>query len=82
MLEELVKYSYANKRKFDIVAALGMAELGDEELSGIIPEERESTSNAWVDFGYYYDENGKKRWGTIQKQQITNINIQIENGNR
>ena len=46
MLEELVKYSYANKRKFDIVAAMGMCELGDEELSGIIPEERESTSNA------------------------------------
>ena len=32
MLQELIKYSYANKRKFDIVASIGMAELGDEEM--------------------------------------------------
>ena len=34
MLYELSKYSYENKRKFDLVAALGMALLGDEELMG------------------------------------------------
>jgi len=35
MLQELLKYSYENKRKFDIVASMGMCELGDEELYGI-----------------------------------------------
>lgn len=46
MLQELIKYSYANKRKFDIVASIGMAELGDEEMVGIIPRrEEEYTSN-------------------------------------
>lgn len=37
MIQELLKYSYENKRKFDIVAAMGMCELGDEELNGVPP---------------------------------------------
>lgn len=32
MLDQLLNYSIENKRKFDIIAALGMAELGDEEM--------------------------------------------------
>jgi len=31
MLDELIRYSYENKRKFDIVAALGMVLLAEEE---------------------------------------------------
>jgi hypothetical protein len=37
MLEQLLAYSDENKKKFDIVAALGMAELADEELTGLTP---------------------------------------------
>jgi hypothetical protein len=37
MLDELLKYSYANKRKFDIIASMQMAEIGDEELFGLKP---------------------------------------------
>lgn len=37
MLEQLLKYTYANKTKFDIIAALQMAEAGDEELFGLNP---------------------------------------------
>lgn len=38
MLEQLLNYSYENKRKYDIVAALGMVELADEELMAIPPQ--------------------------------------------
>lgn len=38
ILEQLLNYSYENKRKFDIVAALCMAEIADEELMGITPK--------------------------------------------
>jgi hypothetical protein len=31
MIDELMRYSYENKRKFDIVAALGMALIAAEE---------------------------------------------------
>jgi hypothetical protein len=32
-INEALTYSYENKRKFDLIAALGMALLGDEELT-------------------------------------------------
>ena len=38
MLEQLLNYSYENKRKYDIVAALCMAEIADEELMGVVPK--------------------------------------------
>jgi hypothetical protein len=37
MLEQLLNYSYENKKKFDIVAAMQMAEVADEALMGIDP---------------------------------------------
>ena len=36
MIDELMRYSYENKRKFDIVAALGRVMLADEEMRGKI----------------------------------------------
>lgn len=76
VLDELNNYTDANKRKFDIVAALGMALLADEELMGRVPKmlEKEDT-NTWKDIGYYYDENGIKHYGIIPNK--TNINIDI-----
>ena len=38
MLDELNRYTDENKRKFDIIAAMSMAELADEELSGVVPK--------------------------------------------
>jgi hypothetical protein len=32
MLDEVNRYTNENKRKFDIIAAMAMAELADEEL--------------------------------------------------
>ncbi len=37
ILDQLLNYSYANKRKFDIIAAMQMAEIGDEDMTGIVP---------------------------------------------
>jgi hypothetical protein len=38
MLDQLINYSYAAKRKFDLIAAASICEIGDEELSGAIPK--------------------------------------------
>lgn len=71
MITELITYSYENKRKFDIVAAMGQCELGDEELSGIPPKEENSKDNKLKLFGYWTDENGIKHKGVIpQKEAI------------
>lgn len=65
MLEQLLKYSWENKRKFDIVAAMIAAELGDEDLMGFVPRAQNEIKNAWKDFGWYYDSYGQKRYGII-----------------
>lgn len=65
MLEQLLNYSYQNKKKFDIVASLGMCEIADEELSGAIPRIINNINKEWEDFGYYIDEYGVKRKGVI-----------------
>lgn len=51
ILEQLLNYSYENKRKYDIVAAMGMAEIGDEELMGFNPKPAHSVEKEWKDFG-------------------------------
>lgn len=65
MLEELLHYSYANKGRFDIVASMGMCELGDEELTGIVVKEVTPVQDGFPNFGYYTDEKGYKRYGLI-----------------
>lgn len=65
MLDEMLKYTYINKRKFDIIAAMEMAEIGDEALFGINPTKTIDTSAVWQDFGWYRDENGHLRHGAI-----------------
>lgn len=77
MLDELSRYSDEHKRKFDIVAAMAMAELADEELHEIIPKAIKQADEEYQDIGYYYDEKGYKRFGAIPKktqQFTTNFN--------
>lgn len=63
LLQEAITYSYENKRKFDIIAAWGMAELGDEELMGVIPRDEAKDTKQFVKFGWWTDENGYKHYG-------------------
>lgn len=65
MLEQLTGYNDENKTKFDIIAALGMTELADQELSGRQPTLVEKEVEVFQDFGYYYDQDGIKRYGVI-----------------
>jgi len=45
-----------------------MAELADEELSGVIPREIEETSSEWQEMGWYTDSKGYNHFGIIPKQ--------------
>ena len=69
VVEELIKYSYKNKGKFDIVAALGMAMLADEELMFVKPKIETDKSNELQPFGYWTDSNGIKHKGRIPQNQ-------------
>lgn len=46
-----------------------MAELGDEEMVGIIPQKESKYVEEWQDFGWYKDEYGITRYGVIPKQR-------------
>ena len=67
ILQELMSYNDENKTKFDLVAALGMVFLLDQELSQRVPSEVKKEVEEFEDFGYYTDERGYKRWGVIPK---------------
>lgn len=78
MLEQLTSYNDENKGKFDIIAAMGMTELADQELSGRQPTNVVQEVEEFQDFGYYRDERGIKRFGVIPKVQKIEINIRKE----
>ena len=56
-----------------------MAELADEELSGVIPREIEETSSDWQEMGWYKDEKGYKHFGVLPQQQRTIASIKPTN---
>jgi hypothetical protein len=59
MIDEFLRYSYENKRKFDIVAAFGIALLADEELMNRPPKAANEKANSELNqIGYYHDEFG------------------------
>lgn len=73
-LDQLNLYTDENKGKFDIVAAMALCEVGDEELNDIIPKKVKDDSNKFRDIGYYKDEKGYTRFGVIPKQ----IQVQVK----
>lgn len=77
IIEELLKYSYENKRKFDLVAALGMVFLANEELMFTKPKIEDNSSNVLRPFGYWRDERGIIHKGIIPQQQpiVPNFNL-------
>ena len=51
MLEQLINYSDEKKKQFDIIAAMGMAELADEELASKRAVEKDPVDKRFTDFG-------------------------------
>lgn len=59
---------YRIKSLYDNI--LLMAELADEELTGIVPRlVEDEVSTQWQDIGYYKDERGITRFGIIPNKQ-------------
>ena len=75
MLEQLLKYSDENKGKFDIVAAMQMAEIADEELSEVVPVATQDIKKEFQDIGYYIDEHGYRRYGIIPKDNTPKAKV-------
>lgn len=78
ILDQLTSYNDENKGKFDIVAALGMVFLADQELSGRQPTKVIKEVEQFQDFGYYVDERGYKRFGVIPTKTQYNLPLNYE----
>ena len=78
-LYEGLKKLDENKGKFDIIAAFGMMELADQELSGRQPVKVEKDDAQFEDFGYWKDEKGIKHYGVIPKKQKIEYKLKVEN---
>ena len=65
MVDQMLNYTDECKKDFDIIAALGMAELADEELSVRTPEAREPEGKVFRDIGWWKDSRGYKHYGEI-----------------
>ena len=76
MIEQLLMYSFEAKTKFDIVAAMGLAEVGDEDMYDQRPVNEEATvKKVWQDVGYYTDSYGVRRFGAIPMKESRPIRI-------
>ena len=65
MLEQLLKYSWENKRKFDIIASMIMAEIADEDLMELRPVQENTVTAEWKTVGWYTNDKGYKEYGVI-----------------
>ena len=75
VLEQLRDYQREDRRKYDLVIAMGLCELADEDMFGVAARGEDSPTSEFVAFGYYNDEHGIKHFGKIPKKE----NAEIEN---
>lgn len=65
LLEQLKDYSREDRTKYDLVIAMGLAELADEDYIGKPAKEDYASSSELEIWGTYRDASGAKRWGVI-----------------
>jgi hypothetical protein len=68
LLEQLRDYQREDRRKYDLVIAMGLCELADEDMFGIAARGEDSPTSEFTLFGYWTDDHGIKHFGKIQKQ--------------
>lgn len=74
MLDELIRYSYENKRKFDIVAGMGMCLLADEDMIGKVAKAKAGTESRFT-LSYVRNEWGQVELKRQEKQTYDNIQL-------
>jgi hypothetical protein len=67
LLEQLRDYQREDRTKYDLVIAMALCEIADEDMLGIPAKSSQSETKEFEEFGYYRDERGIKRYGVIPK---------------
>ena len=67
LLEQLRDYQREDRTPYDLVVAMGLCELADEEYVGLGAKiELDTASKSMTKFGYYRDAQGYKRYGALE----------------
>jgi hypothetical protein len=74
LLEQLKDYSREDRTPYDLVIAMGLAELADEDFIGKPPVEEIKASRDLEVWGIYRDSEGVKRWGVIPSKNNNEFN--------
>ena len=78
-LEQLLEYDRANRTPSDLVIAMGLCEIMDDDLMGKIAKPKENAGDQLQPFGYYTDPiTGYKRYGKIPSKSIEHNNMNSE----
>lgn len=76
IINQLLKYDYEMKRKYDIIAAMGMCELADEELYSAPIRPINEYKTEWRDIGYFRDATGRMHYGSIPtKEELSTYHL-------
>lgn len=65
VIEQAQNYTREDRKKYDLIIALGLTELADEDMMGLVAKKEERETEGLELFGYYTDENGYKKFGII-----------------
>lgn len=74
LLEQLKDYSREDRTQYDLVIAMGLAELADEDFIGKPPSENTAAAKDLEVWGIYRDSDGYKRWGALPKKAEDEFN--------
>lgn len=75
MLDQMQRYSYENKGAFDIIAAMIMTEIGDEDMFNAKVKESVTEKRIHQDIGWYFDSDGIRHWGIIPNKTNSKIKV-------
>lgn len=72
MLEQLQKFSYEAKGRFDIIMSMVYTEIADEDMMGITVKREDTITSQWEelgDIGWFINDKGYREQGYIKQQQ-------------
>jgi hypothetical protein len=65
LVGQLIDYKREDRTDYDLVIAMGLAELADEEYQGVLAKPSISETKDFKSFGFYTDADGYKQYGII-----------------
>jgi hypothetical protein len=79
VLEQLRDYQREDRRKYDLVVAMGLCEIADEDLLGEPAKDERTETENFKQFGYYKDEYGRTQFGVLPASKTLDDEIRMEN---